>query len=78
MRCFKPNTPRQRLSWPEHGIVLSPVQLWVLAMLAPKPGLRVAPVPPQAANLTELARDAGAMAGRDGGTGALIKPRNMD
>lgn len=41
-------------------------------------GLRVAPVPPQAANLTGLARDADGMAGRDGGTGALIEPRNMD
>jgi hypothetical protein len=29
---------------------------WVLAMLAPKPGLRVAPVPPKAADLTRLAR----------------------
>jgi hypothetical protein len=58
--------------------VLSPVKLWVLAMLAPKQGLRVAAVPPQAANLTGLARDAGGMAGRDGGTGALIEPRNMD
>jgi hypothetical protein len=37
--------------------VLSPVKLWVLAMLAPKRGLRVAPVPPQAAHLTGLARD---------------------
>ncbi len=68
----------QRLSWPEDGIVLSPVKLWVLAMLAPKPGLRVAAVPPQAANLTGPARDADAVAGRDGGTGALIEPRNMD
>jgi hypothetical protein len=32
---------------PQHGAVLSPVKLWVLAMLAPKRGLRVAPVPPQ-------------------------------
>jgi hypothetical protein len=29
---------------------------WVLAMLAPKRGLRVAPVPPKAADLTRLAR----------------------
>ena len=28
------------------------VKSWVLAMLAPKRGLRVAPVPPQAADLT--------------------------
>jgi hypothetical protein len=58
--------------------VLSPVKLWVLAMLAPKRGLRVAAVPPHAANLTGPARDAGGMAGRDEGTGALIEPRNMD
>jgi hypothetical protein len=63
---------------PEHGTVLSPVKLWVLAMLAPKPGLCVAPVPPQAANLPGPAHDADGMAGRDGGTGALIEPRNMD
>ena len=31
---------------PECGVVLSPVKLWVLAMLAPKRGLRVAPVQP--------------------------------
>jgi hypothetical protein len=62
----------------EPGVVLSPVKLWVLAMLAPQVGLRVAPVPPQAANLTGPARDADGMAGRDEGTGALIEPRNMD
>ena len=33
-------------SWSEHGAVLSPVKSWVLAMLAPKRRLRVAPVPP--------------------------------
>jgi hypothetical protein len=47
-------------------------------MLAPERGLRVAAVPPRAANLTGLARDADGMAGRDEGTGALIEPRNMD
>ena len=45
-------------------------------MLAPKRGLRVAPVPPQAADLTRPARGAGTMPGRDEGTGALIEPRN--
>ena len=30
---------------PERGVVLGPVKLWVVAMLAPKHGLRVAPVP---------------------------------
>jgi hypothetical protein len=48
-------------SWPllgrRHGVVLSPVKLWVLAMLAPRRELCVAPVPPQAANLTGLVRD---------------------
>jgi hypothetical protein len=47
-------------------------------MLTPQRGLRVAAVPPRAANLTGLARDADGMAGRDEGTGALIEPRNMD
>ena len=53
-------------AWPKHGAVLSAVKLWVLAMLAPKGGLRVAPVPPQAANLTELTRgrQANARSGR--------------
>jgi hypothetical protein len=58
---------RERLSRPEPDIVLSPVKLWVLAMLAPQRGLRVAAVPPRAANLTGLARDADGMAGRDMG-----------
>jgi hypothetical protein len=49
---------------------------WVLAMLALKRGLRVAPVPPKTADLTRTTRDAGIMAGRDEGTGALIEPRN--
>jgi hypothetical protein len=58
--------------------VLSPVKLWVLAMLAPKRGLRLAPVPPQAAHFPGRRAPARKMAGRDGGTGALIEPRNMD
>ena len=74
--CAAPS--EQRLSWLKHGIVLGPVKLWVLAMLAPKRGLCVAPVPPQAANLTTPVHDADGMPGRDGGTGALIEPRNMD
>ena len=45
-------------------------------MLAAKRRLRVAPVPPQAADLTRPARVAGAMPGRDEGTGASIEPRN--
>jgi hypothetical protein len=32
--------------WPAGGVVLSPVKSWVLAMLPPKRGLRVAAVPP--------------------------------
>ncbi len=55
-----------------------PGQLWILAMLAPKPGLRVAAVPPHAANSAGPARDVGGLTGRDGGAGALIEPRNMD
>ena len=51
---------------------------WVLAMLAPKRRLRVAPVPPHAADLPPPGRDAETMPGRDEGTGALIEPRNMD
>jgi hypothetical protein len=77
MLCLQA-TSEQRLSWPKHGIVLGAVKLWVLAMLAPKRGLCVAPVPPQAANLTTPVRDADGMPGRDGGTGALIEPRNTD
>ena len=77
MRRLCANASEQRLSWPKHGIVLSPVKLWVLAMLAPRRGLRVAPVPPQAANVTTPARDADGMPGRDAGTGTLIEPRNM-
>ena len=49
---------------------------WVLAMLAPKRGLRVAPVPPQAADLTQPGSAVTTMPGRDEGTGALIEPRN--
>ncbi len=56
--------PRLSGAWP---FVLSPAKLWVLAMLAPKAGLRVAPVPPQAANLTAPARMAAQCPGRDGG-----------
>ena len=49
---------------------------WVLAMLAPKRGLRVAPVPPKPADLTRLARGPLDNAGRDEGTGTSIEPRN--
>ena len=41
---------------PKHGAVLSRDKSWVLAMLAAKRRLRVAPVPPQAADLTRPAR----------------------
>jgi hypothetical protein len=44
----------------------------------PEAGLRVAAVPPHAADLTGPVRDADGMAGRGGGTGALIEPRNID
>ena len=52
MRCRCLDMSAPRLSCPERDIVLSRVKLWVFAMLAPKRGLRVAAVPPQAANLT--------------------------
>ena len=63
--------------WPSVASRPGRVKSWVLAMLAPKWGLRVAPVPPQAAaDLTRPGRNAGGMPGRDEGTGALIEPRN--
>ena len=62
--------------WPKPGTVLSRGKSRVLAMLAAKRRLRVAPVPPQAADLTRPARGAGIMPGRDEGTGASIEPRN--
>lgn len=49
---------------------------WVLAMLAPKRSLRVAPVPPKTADLTRPGAAARTMAGRDEGTGISIEPRN--
>ena len=49
---------------------------WVLAMLAPKWGLRVAPVPPKTADLTRPGAAARGISGRDEGTGVLIEPRN--
>ena len=49
---------------------------WVLAMLAPKRGLRVAPVPPRAADLTRSKPGARGMPGRDEGIGPLNEPRN--
>ena len=43
---------------PQHGVVLSPVKLWVLAMLAPRGAARGSgPAAEEAANLTGLARD---------------------
>src|ERR1700756_3029310 len=47
-----------------------------LARLAAKRRLRVAPVPPHAADLTPPARGARIMPGRDEGTGAAVEPRN--
>ena len=64
-------------SWPSVAPRPDRGKSWVLAMLAPKRGLRVAPVPPQvAADLTRSGCGAGAMPGRDEGTGASIEPRN--
>ena len=62
--------------WPKHGAARSRDKSWVLAMLAAKRRLRVAPVPPQAADLTRPPRAARTMPGRDEGTGASIEPRN--
>ena len=42
---------------PQHGVVLSPIKLWVLAMLAPKRGCAWLRSRRYAANLTGLARD---------------------
>jgi Transposase, Mutator family len=74
LRGFSVLRQQDSPSLTEQGVVLGAVKLWVLAMLASKRGLCVAPVPPQAANLTGPARDADAMAGRDEGTGGLIEP----
>src|ERR1700761_2629392 len=52
------------------------IKSWVLAMLAAKRRLRVAPVPPHAADLTPPARGAPVMPGRDEGTAAAVEPRN--
>src|SRR5208283_1315280 len=63
--------------WPSVAPRTGGDKSWVLAMLAAKRRLRVAPVPPQAAaDLTPPARDAPMMPGRDEGTGAAIEPRN--
>ena len=62
----------------ERGAVPGRVKLWVLAMLASEVGLRVAPVPPHRRIRQGLRAAAGVVAGRDGGTGALIEHRNMD
>ena len=65
------------LSWPSMATRTGGDKSWVLAMLAARRRLRVAPVPPQAAaDLTPPARVARAMPGRGEGTGASIEPRN--
>src|SRR5574340_591351 len=61
---------------PKHGAVLRRGKSWVLAMLAAKRRLRVAPVPPQAADLPCPARGAWTAPGRDEGTAAAVEPRN--
>ena len=50
----------------------------VLAMLAAKRRLRVAPVPPRAADLTPPPPGAVRMPGRDEGTGTALESRNND
>src|ERR1700728_1937069 len=68
---------RATTSWPSVAPRAGGDKSWVLARLAAKRRLRVAPVPPQAAaDLTPPARVARTMPGRDEGTGASIEPRN--
>src|ERR1700728_1937793 len=68
---------RATTSWPSVAPRAGGDKSWVLAMLAAKRRLRVAPVLPQAAaDLTPPARVARTMPGRDEGTGASIEPRN--
>src|SRR5271168_672735 len=69
---------RATTSWPSVATDAGRDKSWVLAMLAAKRRLRVAPVPPQAADLTPPASVARTMPGRDEGTGASIEPRNKD
>ena len=64
-------------SWPRMAPRTGGDKSWVLAMLAAKRRLRVAPVPPQAvADLTPSACVARTMPGRGEGTGASIELRN--
>jgi hypothetical protein len=67
---------RAATSWPSVAPRAGRDKSWVLAMLAAKRRLRVAALPPQAADLTRPAPVAGTMPGRDDGTGASIEPRN--
>src|SRR5271168_3395842 len=68
---------RATTSWPSVAPRAGGDKSWVLAMLAAKRRLRVAPVPPQAAaDLTPPARGARMMPGRDAATGASIEPSN--
>ena len=62
---------------PQHGVVLSPVKLWVLAMLAPERGCAWLRSHRYAANLTGLAPTAQKMPGRDERTVALNKQTNI-
>jgi hypothetical protein len=66
---------RATTRWPSVATPTGHDKSWVLAMLAAKQRLRVALVPPQAADLTRPAGVAGTMPGRDEGTGAAIEPR---
>ena len=78
MSCFPAKTGDYRPLLTEGGQRAQPAQIVGPRHARPKAGLRVTTVPPYAANLTGPARDAEGLAGRDGGTGGLIEPRNMD
>ena len=62
-------------TWVQHGRRARPWQI-VGPRHARYRALRVAPVPPKTADLPRPGAAARKMAGRDGGTGALIEQRN--
>ena len=67
---------RATTCWPKHGTVLGRDKSWGSPCSPAKRRLRVAPVPPQATDLTWPARGARTMPGRDEATGTAIEPRN--
>jgi hypothetical protein len=61
MRCLQVTRQNSAPLLAKHGIALSPVKLWVLAMLAPERGCAWLRSRRKRANLTGLARDASGM-----------------